>query len=284
MSDTDNTARRMWTLYEPYHAVVYFAPQVDVALKEAGYKGFWMGYFAARLAPIGAVGPELGAAVCFGFEPAMVTRSLPDAWRFAPPVAALDARLAGVGAVLDELGVTDDDDIAEAADLAVRAAASIDRAGRVLGAANAALPVPDSPRLALWQATTTLREHRGDGHVAALTASGLGACPTQVLAVAAGSQRQLLQPSRGWSDDDWSAALSELFGKGWLAADGTITSTGREVHGEIEARTDASAAGPWRTLGTAGTARLAALLAPPAERIAGRVVPYPNPIGVPPPS
>jgi hypothetical protein len=282
---TTSTARRLWTLYEPYHAVVYFAPQVAAAFKDAGYKGFWMGYFAGRLAPIGSVGPELGTAVCFGFEPAMVARSLPDAWRFAPPVAALDARLAGVAGVLDELGVRDeDDDIAEAADLAVRAAAAIDFTGRILGAANAALPVPGSARLALWQATTTLREHRGDGHVAALTAAGLDGCRAQVLAVAAGSDRQWLQPSRGWSDEEWSTAFDQLVAGELITFEGMLTDRGREVHGAIEAQTDAAAEAPWRALGATGTERLAELLAPIAARIAGDIVPYPNPIGDPPPT
>jgi hypothetical protein len=282
---TTSTARRLWTLYEPYHAVVYFAPQVAAAFKDAGYKGFWMGYFAGRLAPIGAVGPELGAAVCFGFESAMVARSLPDAWRFAPPVAALDARLAGVAGVLDELGVRDeDDDIAEAADLAVRAAAAIDITGRILGAANAALPVPGSARLALWQATTTLREHRGDGHVAALTAAGIDGCRAQVLAVAAGSDRQWLQPSRGWSDEEWTTAFDRLVASELITSEGLLTDRGRGLHGAIEAQTDDAAEAPWRALGTTGTERLAELLAPIATRIAGDIVPYPNPIGVPPPS
>ena len=45
--------------------------------------------------------------------------------------------------------------------------------GRALFAANAALPWPTEPLDVLWHAATLLREHRGDGHVALLTASGL---------------------------------------------------------------------------------------------------------------
>jgi len=273
-------ARRMWTLYEPYHAVIYFAPEVADALKDAGYKGFWMGYFAGRLAPLGAAGPEVGTAVCFGFLPSMVARSLPDAWRFAPPVAALDARLAGMAGALDTLGVSDDD-VAEAADLAARAAAAIDPAGRILAAANMALPLPGTPRLALWQSTTTLREHRGDGHVAALTAAGLDGCQAQVFAVAGGSDRAWLQRSRGWSDEDWSRAFAELLSRNLIETDGTLSDHGRVRRDQIEAQTDAAAEAPWQALGPTGTARLAALLTPLAARIAEDVVPYPNPIGVP---
>jgi hypothetical protein len=63
-------------------------------------------------------------------------------------------------------------ELAEAARLATAAASGLQPAGRVLGAANAALPVPDQPHLALWQTATTLREYRGDGHVSALLAAG----------------------------------------------------------------------------------------------------------------
>jgi hypothetical protein len=270
----------MWTLYEPYHAVIYFAPEAASAFTDAGYKGFWMGYFAGRLAPLGAASPEVGTAVCFGFLPSMVARSLPDAWRFAPPVAAREARLTGAAGALDSLGAADDD-VAEAADLAARAAAAVETAGRILAAANAALPMPETPRLALWQAATTLREHRGDGHVAALTAAGLDGCQAQVFAVAGGADRSWLQPSRGWSDGDWSTAFDALLARGLIAADGTLSPRGRAVRDEIEARTDAAAEAPWQALGVKGTDRLAELLAPLAARIAGDVVPYPNPIGVP---
>src|SRR4051794_27445604 len=273
-------ARRMWTLYEPYHAVIYFAPEAAEAFKDAGYKGFWMGYFAARLAPLGAASPEVGTAVCFGFLPSMVARSLPDAWRFAPPVAALDARLSGASGALDALGISDDD-VAEAADLAARAAGAVDPAGHILGAANAALPLPETPRLALWQATTTLREHRGDGHLAALTAAGLDGCQAQVFAVAGGADRSWLQRSRGWSDEDWSCAFDELLARELIAEDGTLSEGGTMVRDEIEAQTDAAAEAPWQALGSQPAERLAELLIPLAVRIASDVVPYPNPIGVP---
>ena len=75
----------MWRLVEPIHAVTYFGPEALDALARAGYRGFWMGYFAGRLAPLGSVGPLVATAVCFGFAPSRVARALPDAWSFAPP-------------------------------------------------------------------------------------------------------------------------------------------------------------------------------------------------------
>ena len=45
--------------------------------------------------------------------------------------------------------------------------------GRPLYAGHADLPWPDEPLLELWHAASLLREHRGDGHIAALLHAGL---------------------------------------------------------------------------------------------------------------
>ena len=47
------TARGAWEPLEVLHAVCYFAPEADEALRATGLRGFWMGYFAARSAPFG---------------------------------------------------------------------------------------------------------------------------------------------------------------------------------------------------------------------------------------
>src|SRR4051794_20180045 len=157
----------MWRVLEPYHAVTYFSPEARQAFKDAGLRGFWMGYFAGRAAPMGAVGPGVVTATFFGFRHDMVAKALPDAWGFATPTDVLTARLNGVDASLRPLlgDRLDGAEVAEAASLARTAAEAAGRAGRPLFAANADLPWPAEPHLALWQAATMLREHRGDGHV-----------------------------------------------------------------------------------------------------------------------
>lgn len=47
--------RELWQRVETIHAVTYFAPESHAAAKAAGLKGFWMGYFGFRAAPLGAV-------------------------------------------------------------------------------------------------------------------------------------------------------------------------------------------------------------------------------------
>src|SRR5690242_5796835 len=181
--------RRMWELVEPVHAVTYFAPEARAAADRLGMRGFWMGYVAQRVAPLGAVEAAVATAAFFGFHPDRLTRALPAAWQVTSPAAALDARLAGTDGALRRLwgpAVVSSGEVAEAADLAWSAAAAADCPGRVLAAANQALPRPAPAHLALWQATTTLREHRGDGHVAALVAHGVGPVWSHLLKAGAG--------------------------------------------------------------------------------------------------
>jgi len=53
----EHRARRLWRALEPYHAVVYFAPEAQAACTELGTRGYWMSYFALRAAPLGAAPP-----------------------------------------------------------------------------------------------------------------------------------------------------------------------------------------------------------------------------------
>jgi hypothetical protein len=41
-------ARRFFDRFEPVHGVTYFAPEARSAFDGLGFRGFWMGYFAAR--------------------------------------------------------------------------------------------------------------------------------------------------------------------------------------------------------------------------------------------
>jgi helix-turn-helix protein len=275
-------ARRLWRLFDPYHAVTYFAPECRDAFKSAGLKGFWMGYFAGRAAPMGEVGPGVVTATFFGFHPAMVARALPDAWGFAPAAAVLDARLDGVDKALRRLlgAAIDDPGLADAAGLARDAIGGVGFAGRPLFAANAGLAWPDPPHLALWHATTLLREHRGDGHVAALVAAGLDGCSAHLTLVATGAlSRQVLQSSRGWSDDEWDAAAERLRERGWLDESGALTEGGRATRRAVEDATDELAMEPWSALGEKGTERVTELLEPVARAVAAEI-PLPNPIGL----
>ncbi|GGM14389.1 SCO6745 family protein [Dactylosporangium sucinum] len=272
--------RRMWSLFEPVHAVTYFANDALGAFEEAGLRGFWRGYFAGRSAPLGPVGAGPVIAAYYGFAPRMVARALPDVWTRITPEAALEARRVGSRRTLDK--ALDGLDVGEAATLLRRAAESVDVTGRVLGAANAALPWPEDPLDVLWHAATILREHRGDGHVAALLVEGVGGCESNVWRVALrdGDGRDFYQPARGWTDEEWDAALDRLRSRGWADGDGKATAAAHQGYTRIETITDRLAAGPWEALGPDATNRCAELLYPIAVR-ASRLLRHPNPIGLP---
>ncbi|GGQ25579.1 SCO6745 family protein [Streptomyces roseolilacinus] len=273
-------ARRLWTLVEPVHAVLYFAPECRDAFEAAGLRGFWRGYFAGRAAPLGAVGAEVVTAAFFSFAPRTAARAVPAVWGTVPPGEALRVRREGARAALARLLAGRGREVERAAGLLAGRLAGLDCAGRPLAAANAALPVPqDDPLDLLWHAATVLREHRGDGHVAALVAADLDGCEALALRAGTDLPRAELQPYRGWTDEEWAAAVARLAARGLLAPDGTATEAGRRLRTRVEAATDAAASRPWAG-DPAGTEAVAAALAPLAAGCA-RALRFPNPIGVP---
>lgn len=273
-------AREVWTLVEPLHAITYFSPEPLGALREAGYRGFWMGYFAGRAAPLGAAAPELVHALFHNFAYPQVARALPDAWSFAEPAVALDARLRGSVATLRR--VLGDADVVRAADLATRAATTAPLEGRALYAANRALSVPDEPLARLWHAATLLREHRGDGHVAALTVAGIGGREAHVLhALATGTPAALYETARSFTAEEWTAVLDGFRTRGVADAAGALTKTGRHLKRTVEKQTDDLAATALDALTDDEIADLVGLLRPLAAAVvASGEIPAQSPMGL----
>lgn len=277
-------ARTVWRVLEPLHAVTYFAAESREALRRVGLRGFWTGYFAGRAAPLGAVTAGVVEAAFFNFHPAMVRRAIPDAWAYATPEAVLGARAGAATAALRRVAPATERVTADLVPLLARTVAAADGSGRPLFAANRGLPAPDDPVTALWQAATALREHRGDGHVAVLTAEGLDGCEAHVLfAVSENVPAATLRDNRGWSEDDWQAAVDRLTGRGLLENSARLTAEGRALRAHIEARTDDLAVRPYRALTRTEAVQVLRLLAPPADQIlASGTIPFPNPMGLPP--
>ena len=281
-------ARRMWLVGEPLHAVTYFAPESFAAWEAAGVHGFWRGYFATRAAPFGAVGPAVVTATFFNFAPSMIERALPGVWELVSPEAALAARVEGAVAALRTIlgGGVDGATVVATVDSVRAAVDACGAEGRSLFAANAALPWPDEPVAALWHGLTCLREHRGDGHNAALVAAGLDGAEAHLLAGAlgtGGADAASRRAARGWSDEEWDAATARLVARGLLDPAGSATVEGRRLHEEVEQRTDLAAARPWAALGEERTTALEATLRPWAQAVSrSGVVRFPNPMGLPP--
>jgi hypothetical protein len=271
---------------EPYHAVVYFAPDVKSAFEDLGLAGFWRGYFASRAAPMGPVPAEVVIATFYNFHPAMVRRAMSETWARAAPaeVTAARVRLAdrtlrawlGGEAIASPV-------VADAAGLARRAVEHASPVGRPLFAGYTALDWPAEPHLVLWHATTLLREHRGDGHVSALIGEQVDGCEANVLTAASGASTvELQRASRQWPDDEWDAAVDRLRQRDWVGANATLTPTGVAAKRRIEELTDELAAPPLAALDPSEQERLVELLGRLSRLVldAGGVT-FPNPIGLP---
>ncbi|OBK73573.1 hypothetical protein [Mycobacterium sp. 1274761.0] len=274
-------ARRFYDRFEPVHAVTYFSPESRAAFDGLGYRGFWMGYFAGRSAPLGTVPAEVVTAVFYNFAPARVAKALPAAWKFASPAAALRAREDGAVATLRRYGLTDGD-VEAAAELAAKAARNAPLDGRPLFAANAALPWPTEPLAMLWHATTLLREQRGDAHVAVLASSGLSGRESNVLHAAAGRvPPEMIMRSRDYDDGQWRQHQAELAERGLMDGSGALTDAGRDLKRHIEDTTDALALGALDALEDAEVEELFRALTPITRTVvAGGDVPAATPMGL----
>jgi hypothetical protein len=262
-------ARKMWRTLEPYHGLIYFAPEATAAYEALGVMGF-DGYFASRAAPMGAVPAEVVVATFFNFNPAIVHRAIPAAWATTTPAALIDARFEAAARALRRAAgdLLDDASVSRAAELARAAAEACDMAGRPLCAGHIALTWPDDPVLVLWHAITVLREFRGDGHIACLVEAGLDGIDALVFHAASGEvPRAGLQGTRQWDDAAWDVAVTKLGGLGWVEPDGSFTDAGAARRQQIEDRTDALALRPWEVLGEQGCDELRSLVRPLSKAI-----------------
>jgi hypothetical protein len=278
-----NVARDLWMRIETLHAVTYFGDESQQAAAAIGVPGFWLGYFGMRAAPMGVVGAGVVEATFFNFAPSFVRRWVPEVWNVAAPDAFLAARAEGAAATLRRVGAAFED----ATVVNTHLQAAVDRcvaAGRPLFAANREVTLPDDPVAALWQLCTSLREHRGDGHVAALTAAGVDGLEAHVLiTLETGGDPVDLQRTRGWSADDWGDAVQRLRGRELVSVSGQLTDAGRQLRLDIETTTDQLSFEPWRCLADAEVGHLVQSLSPAAATVsASGVIRYPNPIGLPP--
>ena len=275
--------RRLWTLVETYHGLIYFAPEKVDAFNAAGLKGGWMGYFASRAAALGPASPEIVTALFYNFHPKMVARAIPDAWKFSTPERVLQARYDAARAALDRLVPPErDDDVRDALEIIRAALSDLDCAGRALAAAHAALPWPDEPKLALWYACTIWREYRGDGHVAALVANGLGPIDAHLTLAASGAtSEEMLRTNRGWSEEEWAAARAALIARDVMTDAGSLTPEGAALRSRVEQMTDELSSPPWERIGPEPTDRfVAAMTRIVASIVGGDGIPETNPMGL----
>ena len=233
----DTPARRLRDALESIATQGWWSRPPNDRMAQLGL-GFFDGYVWGRAASMGEPAAPVVVAAFGAFEPGLLTAVYEHGRATAARDDVLAARELGAVEQLATL-VTPQEADAIAAPLLV-ALADLDGSGRPLFAALRALPIPDDPAGRLWRAAELVREHRGDGHVAACVASGLDVVAVNVLTeLWLGWSPGEYSATRGFAPDAVDAALARLDARG-LVADRAVTPAGRQARETLELVTDAS--------------------------------------------
>jgi len=116
-------------------------------------------------------------------------------------------------------------------------------------AALRAIPIPDGVVDRLFHAASMLREHRGDGHIAALMTEGVGGLEAHVLfALDLGMPAEKFGRIHHLPQAEIAAVIDAMRGRNLIGDDGWLSETGRAVKQRVEALTDELAARPYQSL------------------------------------
>ena len=250
---TESMARRLFQLVEPIAVVTYMADEPTEAVMALGLPTMWDAYFAGRAAPLGRDVPAAVVhALFYNFADGEVARHIPRVWDMVTPEDASAARQEGSVAALRRIlgDLADTPGVARAADLLTKAGTSAPTEGRALYAAVRTLPLPTEPVARLWHGANLLREHRGDGHVAALLTVGIGGTEAHVLhALSEGMPPEKFGRVSHLPRAQLAAVVDGMRGRGLVGADGWLTAAGRQAKEQVESLTDQLAAPAYDTLG-----------------------------------
>jgi hypothetical protein len=243
---TESVARRLFRLVEPVAVVTYMATEPTEAVMALGLRNVWDAYFAGRAAPLGRDVPAAVVhALFYSFADGEVALHIPRVWDTVTPEAATAARERGSVAALRRIlgDLADTPGVARAADLVVRAGISARTEGRPLYAAVRTLPLPMEPLARLWHGANLLREHRGDGHVAALLTAGIGGTEAHVLhALSEGMPAETFGRVSHLPRAQLEAVVDGMRARGLVGADGWLTAAGQQTKERVETLTDELAA------------------------------------------
>jgi hypothetical protein len=266
--DFHHTARRLRDLVEPIAAAVYFAPEAQSRYKGLGLN-YFEGYFCSRSACLGTSPWRVVAAAFAAFKPAVVERAVTGGWAKTTPEPLLAARLDGARDQIERMARDHAGTFVAAADRLLALTDGLDPSGRALYAGLAGLPVPgpDDPAGRLWRAADLVREHRGDGHIAAWIGEVDSPEITVLTELWWGIEPGSYVWTRGYDGDDVAAARARLTARGLLDGDGGLTGAGRDLRERIERTTDHGARDVIDRLGDPGA--LFALLEPISRSMIG---------------
>ena len=197
------------------------------------------GYVWGRAAALGEAATATVVAAFGVFEPTSLAMTYESARAKASRTDVLVCREEGATESLTDILRTSPD-VAWVADVLLEAVAPLDSTGRGLFAGLRGLPVPADPFGRLWRAADLVREHRGDGHLAACISAGLDMVEMNVLTeLWIGYEPGEYSSTRRHSLESVEVALGAFAERGWWDGD-ALTAEGRSARDAIEAATDAS--------------------------------------------
>jgi hypothetical protein len=209
-------------------------------------------------------------ALFYNFAPGEVARHIPKVWRTTTPQAAIAARRHGCAEALRLIlgDLVETPDFMRAVELLTKAATSAPLEGRPMYAALRTLVVPEDAVTRLFHAASLLREHRGDGHIAALMTHGISGLEAHVLsALDLGIPATKFGRIHHLPASQLSALIGGMKGRGLLTDEATFTPDGRRLKDRIEALTDDLAAVPYDVLEPAEVDELINALEPIAREL-----------------
>jgi hypothetical protein len=232
------TARTIRNLVEPIAAGVYFSPEAQAGYQALGLN-YFESYFCSRGACLGAAPWSVICAAFAAFKPSAVESAVTVGWTKTTPAALLEARERGASAQLERLlgEIATESEVRRATEILSAMTDSVDPSGRALYAGLSVLDRPTSMFGALWRAADLVREHRGDGHIAAWIPHVDSTEITVLTELAWGIPARSYVFTRGWNEDDVDAAYARLTDRG-LIGDGALTAAGAELREHIERTTD----------------------------------------------
>jgi hypothetical protein len=135
-------------------------------------------------------------------------------------------------------------------------------------AALRAIPIPDDVVARLFHAASLLREHRGDGHIAALMIEGVGGLEAHVLyALDMDMPAEKFGRIHHLPAAQLAAVIDGLRDRGLIGDDGWLSEPGCAVKQRVEALTDDLAAKPYESLEPGELDELMSTLEPLATRL-----------------
>jgi hypothetical protein len=260
-------ARRLRDALEPLAMHAVWSPTVHDALEPRGL-GFLDAYVWGRATALGEPDGSIVAATFGAFEPGRISAAYEQGRSQigrAELLAVLDDAVAAslrqrlgtestgagaggtesTGAAPEADGTNTDATGATGADLARavailrRAVEGAEGAGRPLFSGVRALGWPDDVFAQLWRGCHALREHRGDGHIAADLGAGFDPVEMNILTeLWHGYPLGAYSGTRAWPAARTEAALTSLRARGLLDGE-QLTPAGVAAREDVEARTDA---------------------------------------------